>query len=168
MTLIVNNCGVSLFLSRVVFITEDGERNFLFHFLASDDGPAGIVSLVLLAYSLEDEVHSVLFLFDVDPFFLCWFSTEIRTTISNRLLFVFLMFDCLLSGCGRDVSFSHFSPDDFFSARSFARDEVTLIGEDGHRRVAGRQPDTRTSRLFSRRQSCFYFTFKRKKKKIII
>lgn len=74
MTLIVNNCGVSLFLSRVVFITEDGERNFLFHFLASDDGPAGIVSLVLLAYSLEDEVHSVLFLFDVDPFFLLVFD----------------------------------------------------------------------------------------------
>ena len=144
-------------------LTEDGEGDFLLDFLPSDGGLACVIALVLLAYGFKYQVHSVLLLFHVDPNIIkrkndwmhpIYYETNstaaavakaIRNASASPIIYI-----CLLSRGGRYVSFAHFGPDDLLSTGSFAGDEVALIGEDGHSRVAGRQPDTR---LLSGRQS---------------
>lgn len=58
-----------LYLSLKVLytLTEYGEGNFLLDFLASDDGLACIIALILLANSFKDQIQSFFLLFHVDP-----------------------------------------------------------------------------------------------------
>lgn len=48
-------------------LTENGESDFLFNFLSSDDGLTGVISLVLFTDRFKDQVQSFFLLFHVDP-----------------------------------------------------------------------------------------------------